>query len=797
MLCRLVTLCWFTFCCFNIQLYAQSGQLTVLQFKLENGQPAENASVILSMIGKKENRKALLTDQLGIIRIPADGIRYRLYATFMGMESVVDTLIADVKKDTLQYTFRQSITELAEVLVSSRKKLLEVKDDRFIYNVGADSMARSKSLSQVLSNLPFVTVDGAGEVQVAGQTSYRVLMNGKETALFVSSIAQALRSFPAEIVSRIELITSPAARYDAEGITAIINIVTKKFGGYKGFQTLYTSNLTHFSTGLTLTGRTGKLGITLNATSDGTWKPLTEYRTIVTTPLSASVYKERTLNVADAAKRLTNAATMEVNFEMDSLHSVIGYISTDRTSTDNGLQQDVITQLDGGTYDKGYITANGKDRSPGITAGLDYKQIAKKNPKKELLFRFNWRGNSNQINTTNVQKYQTFHKWMINQSAARNDEYTFQLDAIPLASDKYTVEAGVKTILRRASADYTSRFTFDKDSNYIKDSANSNRFNYEQQVYAAYGTVSAKFGKNSFRIGLRLERTNIKGMFSNLSNAVQEDYLSLIPNFYWSRKTGQNSSVSLAYNLQLLRPYITSLNPFVNNIDSFHISYGNPGLGPQQIHKLVAQLRYNKGNLFFTTTLMGSFSNNQILSYRLFNAATGITAVTFGNAGKEQLISLGGSINYQFSKKFKAGLWGDIRYVDIQNRLQKEQHSYGYSGIVGNFFTWDAGNRFSLSGSGGVDLRNVSLLGRRSPYIFYQINSGYHIIKNKLFATINWNNVHSDYFTLRTHFQDNAVRSETTAKRLYRVIFVGFQYTFGKLREDVGRKKGIVNDDIL
>lgn len=778
-------------------LNAQVRPTKVIQFKFENGQPSEKAIVILDAIGTSKNRQSLATDSLGIVRVSMDYLLYSILATFIGMEPIIDTLTMDGTVDTFRYTFRPKFTELTAVQVNSRRKIIEAKEDRFIYHVGADSMARSKSLSQVLGNLPFVTVDGAGEVQVAGQTSFRVLLNGKETALFVSSIAQALRSFPAEIVSRIELITSPAARFDAEGITAIINIITKKFAGYKGFQTLYASNLTHFSAGLTLTGRTGKLGITLNTNTDGTWDFLKEYRTITTTPLSVSAFKERTVQGNDDSKRFTRASTLELNYEIDSLHSVIGYVSSDRVATRNETSQQVYTQLTGGGSNEGLIATDGSDASPGLTAGVDYTQKFKNNPKKELSFRFNWRGGSNEINNFTLQQYATFSKWMSNQSSARNDEYTFQLDAIPIASQKYTLEAGMKTILRQASADYISLFTFDRDSSYIKDANNSSDFIYKQQVYAAYGTITTTIRKHTFRVGLRFEQTNIKGIFNNLSNPVIDRYLSVIPNFYWSWKTSQHTSASLAYNLNLLRPYVTSLNPFVNNIDSFSISYGNPSLGPQHIHKMVAQIRYNKDKLFVTANLTASLSDNQILSYRLFDANKGVTVVTFGNVGKEQIISLGGSVNYQFSKKFKGGLWGDVRYVDIQNQLQKQQHSFGFSGIVGQFFTWDAGSRFSLSGSGGVDVRNVTLLGRRSPYVFYQINAGYHIIKNKLFATINWNNVHSDYFSLRTDFQDDAVRSRTVVRRLYRVIFLGFQYTFGKLREDVARKKGVVNNDIL
>jgi len=161
------------------------------------------------------------------------------------------------------------------------------------------------------------------------------------------------------------------------------------------------------------------------------------------------------------------------------------------------------------------------------------------------------------------------------------------------------------------------------------------------------------------------------------------------------------------------------------------------------------------------------------------------------------LISLLPGISYQFSKQLRAGIWGDLRYVDVRNRQQKQQHNHGYSGITGGFFTWDVSKHFNLSGSGGMEVSNVTLLGRRSPFYFYQFNFGYHIIKGKLYATMNWNNVHSKYYTQSTSFKDNIVQSETIVKGLYRSIFAGIQYTFGKLRQEVARKKEMVNDDIL
>src|SRR6218665_561280 len=242
------------------KLTAQHKQLNLL-FSFGNGLPAKNASIMLKPLAAASTANTLLTNAQGLVVLNTDNMRY---------------------------TFHQHFTELTGVQITSRKKILEVRDDRFIYNVGADSSARSKSLSEILSTLPFVTIDGTGNMQIAGQTTYKVLLNGKETSLFVRSLAQALRSFPAEIVSRIELITSPGARYDAEGVTAIINIITKKFVGYKGFSYAYISDRSHYSNGITLTGRAGKMGVTVNGDAAGTWNSLKGYTTSVTQPIQTS-----------------------------------------------------------------------------------------------------------------------------------------------------------------------------------------------------------------------------------------------------------------------------------------------------------------------------------------------------------------------------------------------------------------------------------------------------------------------------------------------------------------------------
>jgi hypothetical protein len=776
---------------------AQQVELT-LHLQNQQGQALEKAVVLLQDPAGK-TIKAALSGKDGLATLRADTGKYIVHISYSGLEAISDTAYFPAAgNQTRSYTLLPKNLQLEAVRVIAQKKLISTRDDLFIYNVAADSMARSMSVSQVLGNVPFITVDGTGNVQVAGQGNYKILVNGKETALFAANVSQALKSFPADMVLRIELNLSPGAKYDAEGITAIINIITKKkFEGYKGYAVAYISDRSHFSDGLTLTARTGRLGITAMGQADGNFNALNSYTTTTTTPLIPSAFKNREVIGGEAVKRSAGSGTIELNYEIDSIHSLTGYATLGKRSVNNRSDQQVATILSDNITENGAIQMQSSDRTPSTMAGLDYSVRSKSNPAKEISLRFNWQGSDNRLANTTAQQFDSFTKWMQNNSTARNDEFTFQADLVPVAKQKLTVEAGAKVIIRRASAAYTSLFTYGADKEFIKDPTNSNSFNYHQQVYAAYGSANVKAGKNNIRAGLRLEQTNITGLFSNLTSAVKDHYLSVVPNINWSRKLSKDVSLSASYNLNLLRPYITSLNPYINNVDSLNISYGNPSLGPQAIHKLQLQSRYNNEKMFLAASLTGSLSNNKILPYRLFDPATGITSNTIGNAGKEKIASLNISSSYQFSKYFRGGIGGELRYVDIRNKIITTQKNSGYSGLASGFFNWEVSKAFNISGSGGVNVNNVSLIGRYTPVTFYQVNFGYHIVKDKLFATINWNNVDARYITQKTIFSDEAVSSVIASRNIYRVIFLGIQYTFGKLKKEVAQKKAVSNDDLL
>src|SRR6185312_8020032 len=146
---------------------------------------------------------------------------------------------------------------------------------------------------------------------------------------------------------------------------------------------------------------------------------------------------------------------------------------------------------------------------------------------------------------------------------------------------------------------------------------------------------SLRLKKSSFRIGVRVEYTDVNGDFISSNTKVKHDYTNLLPNIQFTNRVSPITTLVFGYTKRLQRPYIWDLNPFVNNNDSLNISHGNPDLGPQTSHGLSAQVRFAKGNTFAGINLDGSYSGNKIQQYTSFDPATGISTTTSLNIGRE------------------------------------------------------------------------------------------------------------------------------------------------------------------
>src|SRR6476659_2422536 len=177
--------------------------------------------------------------------------QYVLSFTHTGFEEKKITISVDSQPGNMQVEPVQLLRltgVLKEVVVTSQRPMIEQSDDKIVFNVGDDPTAKSETAIEILRRTPFVTVDGDDNIKVNGKSNFKVLLNGRETAMFARNITEALRGFPGALISKIEVITNPSAKYDGEGIGGLINIITKKkVAGYNGTISSFTRTSDHIN----------------------------------------------------------------------------------------------------------------------------------------------------------------------------------------------------------------------------------------------------------------------------------------------------------------------------------------------------------------------------------------------------------------------------------------------------------------------------------------------------------------------------------------------------------------------
>ncbi|MDB5230003.1 MAG: hypothetical protein JWN76_808 [Chitinophagaceae bacterium] len=761
--------------------------------------PLPYATVSLYRAGQlTEPIKRTYTNTKGNFQLTADTGKYQLIISHTGFgEANTPVHIKSGDNEIAGLVLTASIHSLQNITVTARKALIEQSDDKLIYNVENDPAAKSESASDILRKTPLVMVDGEGNVQVNGQSNFKILLNGRETSMFAMNLKDALKNFPGAVISKIEVITSPSAKYDAEGVGGVINIITKKkVIGYNGYLSSYYSTNTDFSESATLNLKSGKLGITGYVSTSGSGD-ITSRSTSETTPVGAAIFSKRTLTGERTARNLGGFGNVEVSYEIDSLNTLATYVNFWRFKQNSTLQQTVITEHGAQPFETGYYTQGNRSENANTGIGADFIRKYKSNPEKELDFRFNGQSSKNNGFNNSLQDNPASDRYVSNTSEAKNHEYTFAIDFIQPLQAKRKIETGTKAILRNASSDFKSLVKYNTADNYKLNPSNTDVFNYHQEVYSAYASYNFYLGKYNIRSGLRLEHTDISGDFITSKTIVSQHYTDLIPNVVITRRFSSLYTLTASYNLRLQRPYITNLNPFVNNTDSLNISYGNPNLGPQTLHSVSVQNRFTKGKLFAAVSLNGSYTNSMIVQYAAFNKNSGVTSYTSANAGKEYQASIGLNLNTPLNDKLTVGLYSLLRYNDIENKFNLLQHRKGLSGSAfGNFYYKVVGN-FTISGSGGVNRSPYALVNTPNTQAFYQVNFGYKFFHEKLSATINVNNFHKQFVNYRSVTEDPNFRIVSSTISPYRVIYFGVTYNFGKLKENVSKKKGVSNDDLV
>jgi outer membrane receptor for ferrienterochelin and colicin len=743
--------------------------------------------------------KSTYTNETGKYQFNAvDTGRYTVIFSHTGFgEQQQEVTVGNQDITTTDISLVRANNNLKGVTVTAKKPLIEQTDDKVIFNVENDPATKTETALDILRKTPFVSVDGDDNVQVNGQSNFKVLLNGRETSMFAQNVKDALKGFPGALITKIEVITSPSAKYDGEGVGGVINIITKKkVAGYNGSINAHASTIKWGNLNSNFSAKFGKLGITTFYGAGGT-PGQTGKNLMTTTPKVPSLFSKRQLAGDREMKNFWNNGNVEFSYELDSMNTLSSYANISGGSNSMKLDQTVKVDYPSGPSSESYYHLNSRNEYPTIGVGTDYIRKFKENKEKEFSIRFNGEfGKANSF-LNSVQDNPATDRFIINTSIASNRQYTLQSDYILPFKNNHKLESGVKAVLRRATSDFESLIKYDRTHDYKVNPANTDYFSYRQDVYSAYSTYSFKVKKTTFRLGARVEHTTVDGDFNSSDTKVNQTYTTLLPNLQATTKLNNIWTLVYGYNKRLQRPYIWNLNPFVNNNDSLNIFYGNPGLDPQTIHAVSVQTRYMKAGNFAGLTFEVNYSGNKILQYSNFDPATGVTRTTSLNIGKELQVSITGNISTKINKDWNVFINGNVRYNKVKNSLDPSQYNSGIGGNANLNTTYKIGKKFTATGYAGFWRGPVSIQATYPLNIWYGTGIGYKMFKEKLTASLMAVNYFQETRDWRMVTNDPYFQTESVTTMPFRGLGLSLTWNFGKLTENVSKKKGVTNDDLL
>ncbi len=358
----------------------------------------KSLSLVTVRIFKKNNPVALqttLSKENGSFQLnKPDTGSYILSFTHTGFaEKRINITVApqagDMQIDPVQLS--RATGTLKEVVVTAQRPMVEQSDDKIVFNVEDDPTNKTETAIDILRKTPFVTVDGEDNIKVNGKSNFKVLLNGRETSMFARNVKEALRGFPGALISKIEVITTPSAKYDGEGIGGIINIITKKkVVGYNGTLSSFSrtsDKINNFA--INANAKVGKIGASVFLNT-GFKDPVSMKSTNVTIPAMQSIYTKRTLDGKQANNSAWSFGNAELSWELDTLNTISVYTNIDSWSNTTVSDQTITTDFISSPSTISYYNLYNKSKNPGVNIGSDYIKHFKKNKDKRIQLAVSW-----------------------------------------------------------------------------------------------------------------------------------------------------------------------------------------------------------------------------------------------------------------------------------------------------------------------------------------------------------------------------------------------------------------------
>jgi outer membrane receptor protein involved in Fe transport len=773
------------------------GELIGIVSDSTTGQALEYVTLAVMSFPDSSIKGGGITDQNGqfqIQQLPTG--KYILRVSFIGYTSWYSpsfTLTTQLPKHDLgRIKIRSSEKNLDVVEIAETRSDYSNSIDKKVYDVGQNITNAGGTATDILQNIPSVAVDMDGKVSLRGSENVMILIDGRPSGLTGGDRQAALRQIPASMIERVEIITNPSARYDAQGMAGIINIITKKGSalGYNGAATLSQGSNNKFNGSVNINNRTKKnnLFFNYNFRSEDRWST----REGEQHNFSSDTNYYFTTDGGGLSNDLVHNGRLGMDFYLGAYTSIIlsGGLNFRRELQNDSIRY-FFLDAERNTFNSSKRFTDELQRTVGGESAVDFKHTFP-GTNRVLTASAGYTRNRRNENNTYKNNADAELPYQLNKATNIFSTIIGQIDYVHPFNDSFKVEAGIKYSFRGYdNAQIVSLFTPALQL-YVSDPRFSDRFQFTENIYAAYLQTGIHRNRFDYQFGIRTEHTDLNGTSATTASDFRNRYIGLFPSasIRFTAKEGLEHQIS--YSRRINRPSNGQLNPFITISDSINLRSGNPFLQPEYINSAELNIVRTREQWSISATLYYRYTTELITMTRIFNPATGIALIrpinfsTSDNTGIETvtriqfhkrrgniMISLNGFRNTINGDNLEPGLqsaalnWSGRAIVNYRlTPLTNLQ----VSGFYSSPFVQPAGS-FQMIGGIDIGLRQDLFRGRAQ-------------------LTTNL----TDILNTRAWDIRNTLAGYTTSfyrKRESLILTINFNWRFGKEEDNLQRRRTI------
>lgn len=790
----------FLIVCAFPKVYAQYTVKGILVDSLsQEGEPSATVRVLTEH--PKKVVKAVVTEIDGSFEVKVHRAgQYVVLFSSIGKHNVSRKISFDNQQKVInlgKVNISENSKLLGSVNIVTQRTLVKADIDKLTYNVEDDPDAKTNTVLEMLRKVPMVSVDGEDKIELNGSTSFKVHVDGKPNSLMSNNPSEVLSSLPASVIKSIEVITEPGAKYDAEGVGGILNIITVG-RQMEGFNMTLGTKIHNSGIGVNGFGtvQVGKFTVSGNYSFNHNNYPR-GYNYSGREDYTSDTNKYLNTDGWAKNKRNSQYGNLNASYEFDSDNlltlSASFYGGTRSTNRHSVTAMEDVSLLPVYSYDS---KGHSKSSKFNINTAFDY-QHSFKTPGEYLTlsYRFDHSPNGDKSSTDylNIDSVPFFLQNQYYDNDAHTSEHTVQVDYVNPINKYHYIDAGLKYIYRDNKSD--ALFLLQQPDGTMQEDLNqSTHFDQGQNIWAAYADYQLKWRKLGVKAGVRYEhsRMDVEYLLKPEQN-FEAHFNDIVPTVNVAYMFSQTMSLRANYNLRINRPSIWYLNPFKNNSNPTSISYGNPYLDTEKSHNL--GLTYSSFSSKFSAkvSLNYMFTDNGIEQYSFMNK--GILETTYANAGKKRNTILSLWSNFNPGRLTRISFGVDGVYSDYKSDLLNI-HNSGFSGRFNANIQQTLPWKLRISAHGGGSTPSVSLQGKGYSYYYYGVGLNRSFLKDdRLNVAINASNFLNKYKTYKGEVTTETFHSWNRTKNHSMRFGINISWRIGDFKTKVKETVRTINND--